>query len=74
MAKARGYPDRRGMGAQSDFISESFIPSEQHQKRLRTMADALVASGISRDEVTRMLSLPPNFFENQELGQSGTEG
>ena len=32
MAKQRGYPDRRGMGAQSDFISESFIPSDR--KRL----------------------------------------
>ena len=25
MTKRRGYPDRRGMGAQSDFIAESFL-------------------------------------------------
>src|SRR5208283_1965140 len=43
--KQRGWPDRRGMGAQSDFISEQFAPSEHYKAQLRTMAETLSAAG-----------------------------
>jgi hypothetical protein len=29
--KQRGYPDRRGMGAESDVIAEKFVPSERYK-------------------------------------------
>jgi hypothetical protein len=58
MAKLRGYPDRRGMGAQSDFISETFIPSKQHQEDQVNRAKALLNSGILLADVARMLSIP----------------
>ena len=57
MAKARGYPDRRGMGAQSDFISETFIPEEQFRKERASRAKALIASGIAPEQVVTMLSM-----------------
>ena len=47
MAKQRGYPDRRGMGARSDFISESFIPSDRHREQLLMRAETLIALGIA---------------------------
>jgi hypothetical protein len=50
MAKQRGYPDRRGMGAQSDFISESFIPSDRHKEQLLMRAETLIALGIAPEK------------------------
>ena len=35
--KPRGYPDRRGMGAQSDFIAEQFVPNEQYKAQQMAM-------------------------------------
>lgn len=58
MAKQRGYPDRRGMGAQSDFISESFVPEERHREHQLAMARALIADGVAPGQVAAMLSLP----------------
>ncbi len=58
MAKQRGYPDRRGMGAQSDFLSESFVPSEQHQEQQLAMARTLIATGVAPEKVASMLSIP----------------
>ena len=56
--KRRGSPDRRGMGAQSDFLSEQFVPSEQHRNQLLQRAHVLITSGIAIEDVARMLSLP----------------
>lgn len=57
MGKARGDPDRRGMGAQSDFVSESFVPSERHRAEQIARAKALMATGFSTEEVAAMLSI-----------------
>jgi len=46
MAKQRGYPDRRGMGAQSDFISEQFVPSEEYKARQSAIAQKLIEAGL----------------------------
>jgi hypothetical protein len=67
MAKQRGYPDRRGMGAQSDFISETFVPSEQHRLEQLTRAKALIAAGFSPEQVATMLSIPVECI-SEKLG------
>jgi hypothetical protein len=54
------------MGAQSDFISESFVPSEQHRERLMTMARTLIAAGMDRDDAARMLSIPVDLLAGEE--------
>ena len=56
-AKQRGYPDRRGMGAQSDFIAEQFVPSEPYKAELRARVQALLAAGLSSEQVAKMLSI-----------------
>src|ERR1039457_6077873 len=48
--KPRGYPDRRGMGAESDFISEQFVPSEHYKAQQRAMAQTLIAAGLNPRE------------------------
>lgn len=58
MAKQRGYPDRRGMGAQSDFLSETFVPSDAHRTKQLAMARDLVRTGLKPEDVAHMLSLP----------------
>lgn len=35
------------MGAQSDFISEQFVPSERHKAQQRAMAETLIAVGLN---------------------------
>ncbi len=46
------------MGAQSDFISEQFIPGEQHKKQQLAHARVLIASGLRPEQVADMLSIP----------------
>jgi hypothetical protein len=58
MAKQRGSPDRRGMGAQSDFVSEQFVPSEEHREQQLVRARVLIAQGITSEQVAAMLSIP----------------
>ena len=62
MAKKRGYPDGRVMGAQSDFVSETFVPSEQHRSEQLTRAKALIANGFSTEQVAAMLSVPVEWI------------
>ena len=58
MAKQRGSPDQRGMGAQSDFIAEQFVPSKEHQAKQLEMAAQLLVTGVSVEELARMFSIP----------------
>lgn len=62
MANKRGYPDRRGMGAPSDVISETFVASEQHRSEQVIRATALIASGFSTEQVSTMLSVPVEWL------------
>jgi hypothetical protein len=65
MAKPRGYPDRRGMGAQSDFISETFVPSKQHEQEQVNRAKALISGGAPLLVVARMLSVSSEWLSEQ---------
>ena len=56
--KPRGYPDRRGMGAQSDFIAEQFVPSEQYKAQQMAMVQKLTASGLKPEQLEKMFFLP----------------
>jgi hypothetical protein len=38
------------MGAQSDFISEQFVPSERHKAQQQAMANTLSAAGLNPGE------------------------
>jgi hypothetical protein len=67
MAKQRGYSDRRGMGAQSDFIAEQFIPSEQYKAEQMARVQKLLAAGVSPEQVAKMFSIPFELLSRQKL-------
>jgi hypothetical protein len=66
MPKRRGYPDRRGMGAQSDFIGETFIPSEQYKAQQAAMVQKLTAAGLSPDQLEKMFLVPFDPLPNRK--------
>jgi hypothetical protein len=65
MAKQRGYPDRRGMGAQSDFIAEQFIPSEHYKTQQMAMVQKLVAAGVNPEQVANMFFVPFDLLSGE---------
>ena len=58
MAKQRGYPDQRGLWAESDTIAEQFVPSERYKAQQRAMVQTLIAAGLSPEQVASMLFVP----------------
>jgi hypothetical protein len=54
MTKQRGWPDRRGMGSESDSISEQFVPSERHKTQQKEMAEILLAAGFTPQQIATM--------------------
>ena len=66
MTKRRGTPDRRGMGAQSDFIAEQFVPSEEYKARQREMVQKLLASGIGREQIAKMFAVPIDLLSQKK--------
>ncbi len=64
------------MGAQSDFISEQFVPSERHKAQQQAIAETLIAAGLNPgefdglstpEETVRMgkQKLPPHLISYQ---------
>jgi hypothetical protein len=64
--KPRGYPDRRGMGAQSDFIAEQFVPGEQYKATQMAMVQKLLASGVNPEQVASMFSVPFDLLPGEK--------
>jgi hypothetical protein len=65
MARQRGSPDRRGMGAQSDFISETFVPDDSYQVQQLAMVEKLIAAGISREQLETMFLISPELLSSR---------
>jgi hypothetical protein len=72
MAKQRGYPDRRGMGAQSDFIAERFVPSEQYEAQQREMLQTLTVAGVSPEQMAGMFLIPPQLISKKAIEDEST--
>jgi hypothetical protein len=66
MAKQRGYPDRRGMGSESDLISETFVPTEQYKAQQKLMAQTLRAAGVSPEQIASMLFTPVDLASGEK--------
>jgi hypothetical protein len=62
MDQRRANPDRRGMGAQSDFIAEPFVPSERYKTQQVAMAKSLIASGVNPDQIAAMFLVPMDLL------------
>jgi hypothetical protein len=67
MAKQRGYPDRRGMGAESDAISEQFVPSAYYKAQQQAIAQTLTAAGLNPEQIAVMLFVPLDFPPKKTL-------
>lgn len=57
------------MGADSDFISEQFVPSARYKMQREAMIETLIAAGMSPEQAAAMFcgaaDLPPSE-EDQE--------
>ena len=69
VTKSRGYPDRRGMGAQSDFISEQFVPSERYKAQQMAMAQKLIEAGMNPEQLETLF-----LFAVDQLSDEKPEG
>jgi hypothetical protein len=53
------------MGAQSDFISEKFVPSERHKEQQQAMAETIAAAG-PKDAIPMSKPRPqPHLIDDQ---------
>jgi hypothetical protein len=66
MAKERGYPDQRGLWAESDTIAEQFVPSERYKAQQKAMAETLLAAGLSPEQVASMLFVPNDVSSEEK--------
>jgi hypothetical protein len=62
MAKKKCSPDRRGMGAQSDFIAQQFVPSEEFKTRQLAMVQTLLATGVNPEQLKDMFLFPVDLL------------
>jgi len=58
------------MGAQSDFISEQFVPSESYKAQQLAMAEELLACGVDREILNEMFLVT---FENSLKTDEGDQ-
>jgi hypothetical protein len=70
MAKQRGYPDQRGLWAESDAIAEQFVPSERYKAQKKALAETLTAAGLSPEQVAMVLSVPDNAPSDKKPEES----
>jgi len=58
------------MGAQSDFISETFLPSVEHEREQVKRARVLIATGLPLSEVANLLSVQTGWLNEQLRDES----
>lgn len=58
MTKQRGSPDRRGMGAPSDLVSQSFVPDAAQTAERTARARVLLGIGLPLEQVAEWLNEP----------------
>ena len=66
MAKRRGSPDRRGMGAQSDFIAEQFVPSDHYKATQIAMVEKLIAAGLNPEQIATMFLIQVDLLSGEK--------
>ena len=66
MGRQKGSPDRRGMGAQSDFIAETFVPGEAYRAQQLAMLRRLAETGVSREQMARLFLVPVELLPAED--------
>ena len=72
--KPRGYPDRRGMGAQSDFIAEQFVPTEEYRAQQMAMAQKLIAAGMNSEQLETLFLVPADQLSVEKPQDDNPKG
>jgi hypothetical protein len=54
------------MGAQSDFIAEQFVPSEEYKAQQTAMVQKLVAAGVGPEQLQGMFFIPAERSSGEE--------
>jgi hypothetical protein len=54
------------MGAQSDFIAEQFVPSEQYKAQQMAMAQKLLAAGVNPDQFETLFLVPVHQLSGEK--------
>ena len=67
MAKKEVIPFRRGMGPQSDFIEETFVPSERYKAQQMAMVHTFIAAGLNPEQVASMFFFPVALLSGEKL-------
>jgi hypothetical protein len=57
------------MGAQSDFIAEQFVPSEQYMAQQMAMAQKLIAAGMNPEQLKAIFFIPVDQLIGQGPGE-----
>jgi hypothetical protein len=73
MPKQRGYPDQRGLWAESDTIAEQFVPNERYKAQQKAMAESLIAAGVSAEQVATMLVVPVDLPSGEKRADEKAE-
>jgi hypothetical protein len=54
------------MGAQSDFIGETFVPSEGYKAQQLARARELLTSGVDPGQLAKMFLVPVDLLTNDK--------
>jgi hypothetical protein len=54
------------MGAQSDFIAEQFVPSDQYKAQQMAMVQKLTAGGINPEQLEKMFFVPVDVLSGEK--------
>ena len=54
------------MGAQSDFIAEQFVPSEQYKAQQMAMVQRLTAVGVNPEQLEKMFFVPGAVLSDEK--------
>ena len=52
------------MGAQSDFIAEQFVPSQQYKAQQMAMVQKMIATGVKPEQVASMFFVPSDLLSD----------
>jgi hypothetical protein len=54
------------MGAQSDFIAEQFVPTEEYRAQQMAMAQKLIAAGMNSEQLETLFLVPADQLSGEK--------
>jgi hypothetical protein len=73
MEKRKIDPRRRGLGGQSDFVAEQFVPNDNYKAQQATRVQKLTAVGLNAEDVARMFFIPFDLISDEKPKEEEAE-